>query len=632
MKFPVPGARLAMLSVAVGAAFPTFSQTVAQGEPQLRETVVTATRGEQPIGDVIGDVTIIDRQTIERAGPVGLADLLARVPGFQITRNGGIGTTTSMFVRGGESRHTPVMIDGVRVESQTTSGGASWSTIPLSQIERIEIVRGPSSAVYGSDAVAGMIQIFTRKGQGPFAPSVTIGYGTYNTSRTELAASGIAGAFDYSFGVTQQTSNGFNARPVAGQNPDLDGYKSMSANTKVGFQINRDHRLEANILQSRMDSQYDQGLTRDYRRISDVQTIGAQWMGQWTPEYSTRLSLTQGTDATEEALNGSTPLIAFDKTRMRTFLIQNDYKLGGHLFTALYENRQDNFRLVGSNAVPAGQSAVNRNRSLDSFALGYGWSGGRNTLQLNMRHDKDSEFGGKTTGSAGYAFAMTPAWKVSAGAGTSFRVPTLYQRFSIYGPGNLVPESGRNVEASLKYAQGTAAFGVTAYRNRLTNLLSFVNGLGPCPNGQITVLPAANRSCYANTSQALYEGLTFTAAETVGGIHIYGSLDLQNPRNLVTKRTLQRRSNRFATIGADMRVGNWTFASDILSVSDRRESDTSPIILNGYTLVNFSATTSLSREWKLLAKLDNLTDKVYQTANGYASPRRTLYVAVTWAP
>jgi vitamin B12 transporter len=169
-----PHARLAVLPLALAAAFPWPFRHVFRpnrAAPQLREMVVSATRSAQPIGDVVADVTIIDREAIERAGPVGLADILVRVPGIQITRNGGTGANTGVFVRGGESRHTPVFIDGVRVESQATAGGASWSNIPISLIDRIEVLRGPSSAVYGSDAVAGVIQIFTKKGQGPFAPS-----------------------------------------------------------------------------------------------------------------------------------------------------------------------------------------------------------------------------------------------------------------------------------------------------------------------------------------------------------------------------------------------------------------------------------------------------------------------------
>lgn len=635
MKTCVFHTRLAVLPLAVAAAFPALSQTApaaqAGAAPQLKEMVVTATRSAQPIGDVIADVTVIDRETIERAGPVGLADVLVRVPGIQITRNGGIGSNTSVFVRGGETRHTPVFVDGVRVESQTTAGAASWNNIPLSLIDRIEIVRGPSSAVYGSDAVAGVIQIFTKRGQGRFSPSVTVGYGSYNTSRVELAASGSAGGFDYSLGLTQGQSDGFNARTIPAQNPDADGYKSQSANAKLGLQINPDHRIEANVLQSHMDAQYDGGLTRDFRRISDLQTLGLQWEAKWSGQYSTKLTITQGTDSGEEGLNGSTPQISYDKSTISTLLFQNEYRIGAHLLSATLESRRDVFLLVGSSAVPAGMSTLNGNRSLDGVSLGYGWSGGAHTVQFNARHDTDSEFGGKTTGSAAYAFALTPQWKVSASAGTSFRVPTLYQRFSIYGTSTLKPESGRSVEMALKYSQGTAQYGVTAYRNRLTNLLSFVTGNGPCINGGPPTVQS-NRSCYANTAQAQYTGLTFTAAETLGNVHIHGSLDLQNPKNLVTNRTLQRRSRQYGTLGAEMPVGGWQLATDLVMASHTFDSDTSNVVLPGYSLVNLSATTALSRDWKLVAKLDNVTDKAYQTAGTYANGRRSVYVGLTWAP
>jgi vitamin B12 transporter len=187
------------------------------------------------------------------------------------------------------------------------------------------------------------------------------------------------------------------------------------------------------------------------------------------------------------------------------------------------------------------------------------------------------------------------------------------------------------VEVALKYSQGTARYGVTAYRNRLTNLLSYVTGNGPCLNGgPPTVL--SNRGCYANTAQAQYTGLTFTAAETLGNVHIHGSLDLQNPKNLVTNRTLQRRSRHYGTLGAEMPLGSWQLATDLVMASHTFDSDTSNVVLPGYSLVNLSATTALSRDWKLVAKLDNVADKAYQTAGTYANGQRSLYVGLTWAP
>ena len=167
LRLPAP--RLALLSLLAGSACAAFAQTApATGEllaqnlraPSLSETVVAATRTPQPLADLVADISIVDRETIESSGTTGLADLLARLPGVEFSRNGGPGTTTGVFLRGAESRFTAVYIDGVRIDSQST-GGAPWESIPLGLIDRIEVLRGPAGAVYGSDALGGVVQIFT---------------------------------------------------------------------------------------------------------------------------------------------------------------------------------------------------------------------------------------------------------------------------------------------------------------------------------------------------------------------------------------------------------------------------------------------------------------------------------------
>ncbi|WP_341903415.1 TonB-dependent receptor [Polaromonas sp. YR568] len=633
MKPCVDRVRFSALATAAFAAGLSLSARAQTGvTPQLKEIFVTATRSAQPIGDVVADVTIIDREVIERSGAAALADVLARVPGIEIVRLGGAGNSTTVFTRGGESRHTLVLIDGVRMDSQSTSGGANWQAIPLAQIDRIEIVRGPTSAVYGSDAAAGVIQIFTKKGEGAFSPIISFGYGTYNTQKIDLSASGSVNSFDYALGVAQTTSDGFNSRPIATQNPDSDGYKSMNVNGRLGFQINAEHRLEANFLNNKIAAQYDQGLTRDFIRANQVETVGIQWQAKWSQAYNTRLGVTYGTDRGEDALNGSTLRPPFDQTKTSGFIWQNNYQTGAHALSATLENKKDQFLLMGTTGLPTNVTSLTREKSQNSLALGYGWAAGVHTVQFNVRHDRDSEFGGKSTGSAAYALAITPRWKISGSVGTSFRVPTLYQRFTVFSPPTpLLPESGRNVELGLKYVEGTRRYGVVAYRNKLTNLLTFVSGAGPCPSG---LLPAATRvGCYANTAQASYTGLTFTASESIGNFNLYGSLDVQNPKDLTLNKQLARRAKRHATFGVDTRIGAWTLAGDVLMSALRYENTTatSPV-LPGYTLVNLSASTPLSKDWKALVRVDNLTDKTYQTINGYASARRALYVGLTWAP
>jgi vitamin B12 transporter len=604
MKICISNVRLAALPLALAAAFPSFSQT--QIAPQLKEMVVTATRSAQPLSDVVADVTIIDRERIERSGAVGLADVLKRVPGVEMSRNGGPGATTSVFLRGAESRFTAVYIDGVRVDSQAT-GGAAWESIPLALIDRIEVLRGPAGAVYGSDALGGVIQIFTKRGEDGFAPFAGAGFGTYNTRKLDAGFSGASGGFDYALGLAHEKSDGFNARTVPTQNPDLDGYRSQSANMRLGFQVNRAHRLEASYLANDTNSGYDNGLGNDDRSLHKLNVLGLNWQAQWTDAWSTRLSFSESNDRYE-----TTPSPYLTITRLRGYTLQNEFRLGEHLLTAALERKEDHLE----------NAPINQGRSQNAVALGYSLSHQAHTLQLNMRHDNDSEFGSKTTGSAAYAYAFTPEWRASASAGTAFRAPTLYQRFSVYGVPTLVPESSRNFELGLRWAQGASSAGLVAYRNKVDNLISFA-GAGAC---------ASPFGCYSNTARAEYSGATLSAAHAVGGINLMASLDLQNPRDLDTGKQLARRSKQHGTLTADTRVGSWLLGAEAQFSGRRFDDAGNTRVLSGYSLLNLSASTLLAKDWTLLARVDNLADKQYELARTYATAGRSFYAGVKWAP
>jgi len=613
MKTCVLHARSAALSLVVAAAWPAFSQTASS--PQLRETVVTATRTAQPLSDLLADVTVVDRDTIERSGAAGLADVLARLPGIEFQRNGGPGTTTGVFLRGSESRFTAVYIDGVRIDSQAT-GGAAWESIPLGQIDRIEVLRGPAAAVYGSDALGGVVQIFTKRGEGPFAPFVGVGFGSHGTRKADAGFSGSQGAFDYSLGLADERSEGFNSRTAAGQNPDLDGYRSRSANAKLGFQLNRAHRLEASVLANDVNSQYDSASTRDDRNLRELNTLGLNWQARWTEAYSTRLSISDSRDRYQ-----TTPSPYLTVTDLRSYLLHNELRLGTHLFTAALERKEDHLQ----------NAPIDRGRSQDALALGYGWKSGPHAVQLNVRHDDDSEFGAKNTGSAGYGFAITPQWRVTASTATAFRAPTLYHRFSIYGVSTLQPESSRNKEIGLRYEDGSSSFGIVAYQNKVSNLITFTSGSGPCTNGRAPVA-LANRACYSNTAQAEYSGVTLTGGYKIGNTRLSASLDLQNPRDLGTGRTLPRRARQHAVLAADTRVGPWSLGAEAQLSGRRNDSASNTVVLGGYGLINLSASTLVARDWTFMARVDNLADKSYELAQTYATGGRTLYVGLKWAP
>ncbi|MFN7154300.1 MAG: TonB-dependent receptor domain-containing protein [Acidovorax sp.] len=574
--------------------------------PSLTETVVTATRTAQPLSDLVADVTVLDRETIETSGATGLADVLARVPGIEISRNGGPGTTTSVFLRGAESRFTAVYIDGVRMDSQST-GGAAWESIPLALIDRIEVLRGPAGAVYGSDAMGGVVQIFTKRGENGVAPYVGVGIGTHSTRKLEAGISGASGTIDYALGIAREESKGFNARTIATANPDRDGYESTSANARLGLQINATHRLEGTLLVSDMDSGYDTSPVNDDRNMHKVHALGLNWQAQWTTQYKTRLQVTDSRDKYE-----TKPSIYLSDTHLRGYLFQNEWRQGAHLVTAALERREDNLE----------NAPIDRQRSQNAIALGYGYSAGGHTLQANVRHDSDSEFGGKGTGSLAYGYAFAPQWRATASVGTAFRAPTLYQRFSEYGIGSLNPESSRNVEVGLRWAAGTSSFSATAYRNRVQDLITF-GAAGPCPS---------TFGCYTNTARAEYQGVTLAGSHRLGSVQLRGSIDLQNPRDLATGKQLARRSKRHGTFGADTQVAGWTVGAEVQASGRRFDNAANTNVLGGYALVNLYASTRIARDFTLLARLDNAADKNYELARTYATQGRVAYLGVKWAP
>ncbi|MDB5731796.1 MAG: putative TonB-dependent receptor [Variovorax sp.] len=622
---------LAALPLALAAVFPALAQGVAPAA-SLRETVVTANRVEQPLSDLVSDVSIVDRAAIERSGATGVADVLARLPGIEITRNGGIGNTTSVFIRGAESRFTAVYIDGVRIDSQST-GGATWESIPLSQIDRIEVLRGPAAAVYGSDAIGGVIQLFTRRGEGRVAPYAGVGVGSYGLRRAEAGVSGAAGeggAFDYSLGVTHEESRGFDVQPLAKRNPlkdgftspDRDGYRSDAGHLRLGFQINPAQRLEATVLYSDLRAQYDNPIFAsrpplvypDDVGTNRLRTAGVAWLAKWSDIYSTRVQLTDS-----RTLYQTMPSFYRTETHLRGYLFQNEFRFGPHLATAALERREDALENAATSFTPL----LARNRSQDAVSLGYGFVQGPHSLQLHARRDQDSEFGGKSTGSAAYGFSITPRWRATASVGTAFRVPTLYQRFSQYGVASLQPETSRNVEVGLRYAEGATSAGLVVYRNRVSNLITFDGSARGC---------LSSFGCYANTARAAYEGVTLSGGHRIGDVTLRASLDFQNPRDLANDRQLARRARRHATLGADWRVAGWTLGAEIQASSKRFDDAANTRTLGGYTLLNLVASTPLTRDLGLVARIDNAGDKDYMLARGYAMAGRTAYLGIKWTP
>lgn len=614
-NFPQRGrasARLCASAVAVFAAFPALAQVQTAS---LQEVVVTASRVAQPVTDVVADVSVVDREQIERSGANTTAELLARLPGLQAISHGDSGR---IYIRGAEARMTALYVDGVRVDSQDglmLGGGVPWELVPLAQIDRIEVLRGAASAVYGSDAMSGVIQIFTRRGEAGFTPFVNVGAGSFNLKKLEAGFGGSQSGWDYALSIGREDSDGFDTRPDLVHSPDHEASSRQSGSLRLGYQLSAAHRVELTAMDSQLNSQYvPWGGGTDIDVTSDLSTASVNWRAQWTDLYSTRLSLSESQLAsTDSALHDF-------KTKLQTVLLENNFRVGAGTLTAVLEQRKDKFDYM---ATAPWDPAVSGARTQNAVALGYGANYGKHAVQVNMRRDNDNLFTSKQTGAVAYAYRFAPDWRANVSAGTAFRVPTLEQVFGPYGDARLVPESNRNRELGLSYATPARSFKAVVYRNDISNMISSSQTLATCSAGWF---------CYYNVGQASIQGVTLSGAQKVGAYEMRASLDFLDPVNSVTGKTLSLRARKTMTLAVDRRVAAWQLGGELHAVGERFDDAANTTVLPGYALLNLSATTQLAKDWRLVMRVDNTLGTQYQQVGQYATPGRTFFASLQWRP
>lgn len=606
------GKPLAM-AIAVSAAFSVSSYAQ---EKKLESVVVTATRSPQIAREVLADNVVITAEEIAKSGGTSIADVLQRQRGIEITRSGGPGTQSSVFIRGADNKQNIVLVDGVRVGS-STNGGTSWNAIPLSQIDRVEIVYGPLSTMYGADAVGGVIQIFTKQGDGAPAPVVSVGAGTYGTRNAEAGVSGSSEGFRYAVRAAHERSDGFSATKPGNFsfNPDRDGYTSSSASGQFGYQLAKGHELGATFLHSLLKNQFDSGLAMDDRTRTKVGAYSVFAKNQILPTWNSHVQLSRSADhSTNDASFGHTE---FD-TNQTMFSWQNNFNVGTtDVFQVIAEHRKED--------VDSTSSSLVRERTTNSLAAAYQLRRGAHLAALSVRGDDNSQFGSRTTGSVSYGYRLTSALRVNASAGTSFRAPTFNELyFPNFGIPTLEPEKGRNAEIGMYYEDGASQYSAVYYRNRLTNLLVFTP---VCP-----VTPAAFPfGCTYNVNEAMLTGLTFGASTSVGRFTLRGSLDLQDHKDETTGRQLARRAKKHGTLGVDYKAGEWTTGGELVFSGERFDNATNTNRLGGYGVLNLHAGVDLSKDWNLFARWNNVLDKTYELTRLYNTAGSNVFVGLRYA-
>lgn len=596
--------RLAALPVALAAAFSSFAVT-SYAQSQLKETVVTASRIPTRADDLVSDVVVLDRVAIEASTGRTLAELLARSAGLQMASNGGLGKNSSVFTRGTETRHTILLIDGVRYGSATT-GAPSWDNIPLDMIERIEVLKGPASALYGSEAVGGVVQVFMRKGVKGFSPfaSVTVGSNAY--AQLSAGLTGGDGALSYAIGVEKTQDKGFsatNSKAGTSYNADRDGFKQDAVNASVAYQINPDWKIDAGMLYADGVNHYDDSFKGDTRSSVRTQTLRAGVEGKVFTGWKTQLRVSQAADMTNAIESAFMP--SKFNTNQNQITWQND--IDTPLGVALVGVERLTQKIDSSTIYDVSQ------RTVSSYFVGLNGSSGGHSWQANVRRDSNSQFGDSSTWFAGYGYKISPAWRVNTSYGTSFVAPSFNQLyFPGFGNTALQPEKGRNFDLGVTYSENGQTVKLVHFDNKIQGFITNTTKAESIPRARIT-------------------GWTLGYDGAFGAFNVHASADSLNPRNELTDKVLRRRARNQVTMGADYTSGAWTLGGSLLNVGSRFEDEKNTLPLNSYTTLDVFVNYAINKDLQLQTKLNNLANKSYETANGFNQPGRSLFVTLRYA-
>ena len=597
--------------------WPAQAQTV---QPPLTQSlgtvVISATRVPVLINTLNSDLVILERSDLDKLAGRTLSEVLARVPGLQMSSNGGRGKTSGVSIRGTESRHTLLLVDGVRYGSATV-GTPVWDSIAVEMIERIEILKGPASALYGSEAVGGVVQIFMRKGSSDgnaFAPYAAAAVGSRGYGQLAAGVAGTVGenrAWNYALDVQRLSESGFsatNSRAGSLFNPDNDGFKQNSVNAALGLQINPDWKIDGRVLHADGVSQSDDGLGRDTRYRVKARVLSLGLKGEITPGWRSQWRIGQSADTSEAIAAGPFSFPGKFNTQQNQLTWQNDIDTAWG--TAILGAEQLTQKVDSTTAYTVSQ------RTIRTVFGGLTGSAGAHSWQANLRHDRNSQFGSSNTAFAGYGLALGPAWRLTASHGTSFAAPSFNQLyFPNFGNPTLRPERGRNTEVAVAWSQDGQNIKLTRFDNRIRGFI-------------------ANTTLASNIPRARIQGTSLSYGGVwSNGFALRASVDSLDARNELTGRRLPRRAQSLARVEADYAPGgDWSVGGSVLRSGSRFDDTLNTVPVAGFTAADVYATYTISKDWSLQAKINNLANAQYETIRGYNQPGRNFLMTLRWQP
>lgn len=626
MPFRLPAFRTLSLAIALGLPAVAAAQS-SDSTTELDEVIVTGTRTEVSVQDSLVPAQVIGRAEIERSQARSLAELLRGRAGIGFSNQGGLGKITTLNLRGTESDHVLVLIDGVRIGS-ATAGLPALQDLPIEQIDRVEIVRGPRSSLYGSEAIGGVIQIFTRRGGKGLSRHFRVGGGSNNLRET-------SGGFSYGgergwlgADAAYQKTDGINAcRGTAGDpanpfgagcftdEPDRDGYRNVSLNMRGGLRFGNAWTLEGNFLNADGKNEFDGSFTNRSETLQQV--IGGKVRYAPSDTLNVVLSVGRNKDQSDDYLDEM--FMGFFQTRRDLASLQTDFGLAeGQLLTAGLDWQDD---VVKSDTEFAGTSRDNKAGFVE-----YQGTFGRHQLQASLRQDDNEQFGDHATGSLGYGLSLGKGLKLTASYATGFKAPTfndLYYPF--FSNPDLKPESSKSLNLGVAQYADNWNWTFNVFENRVDDLVSYDSSIF-LPN---------------NIDKARIRGAEFTFDTQIAGFDISTQLSHVDPRNH-TRTTptgdananydnlLARRARNSGRIDVDRRLGDFRIGTTIAGASHRYDDAANRVRLAGYGTLDLRVEYAINDAWTLQARANNVFDREYETVAWYNQPGREYGLSVRY--
>lgn len=628
----ITGRRVRVLGVAAalaaaGAGSAAAQQAVSGGDAatiaMADEVVVTASRIAETADETLAPVSVITREEIERRQIRSVPDALKRVPGLTLTNNGGVGKATSVFLRGTESDHVLVLINGVKVGSATL-GTFNFESLSIDEVERIEVVRGPRSHLYGSEALGGIIQIFTRKPTETTHAHASVGYGTDDTVEGRAGFSGRTSGVGFAASTSYIRTDGFNSCgdgssiPVGGcyaSQPDKDGFERSAVTGALDYTFSNGIKLEGTGLYATSENEFDGSTVNESESVNYV--LGVRALASPTDFWDVTAAAGHTVDDSDNFLDGTyrTSFI----TERNALSLQNDlYLLENQVSTVGVDFQRDE---VGGTT-----DYVEDSRDNTGVFGQHRADFGRHSMQVSGRVDENEQFGGYLTGGAAYGYRITDNLRATASYGTAFKAPSFNE---LYYPGfgntDLEPEQSESAEIGLAATIGGFDLGANLFHTEIDNLISYDSAI----------------FAPANIDKARITGLELSASGDVAGFLVSASatfLDAVNASGGANDgNQLPRRAEQAYTLSVDRSVGDLglgfgTFAlgGDVHHESERYDDLANTTELEAYTTLDLRANWAATENWGVDFTLSNVFDEEYQTASYYNQQGRAFFLRLTY--